>query len=83
MLRTEDFLDDVPFDEVERRRLVLHDIESNVERHGEHRAVPNPKRAAQFMPFDALTGFGELMAEKERKSAEISDFSGSEVFDTP
>lgn len=83
MLRAEDFLDDVPFDEAERRRLILHDIESNVKRHGEHHAVRNPKRATQFMPFDALTGFGELMQGTEEKASEPSDFAGPEVFDTP
>lgn len=83
MLSAEDFLEDVPFDEAERRRLILADIGKSIEKHGKHRAANGPKRATQFMPFDALTGFGELMAEEERKSAEDADFAGPEVFDTP
>lgn len=83
MLSDEDFLEDAPFDEAERHRLILADIEKNIERCGEHHAVRGSKRATQFMPFDALTGFGELMAEEERKSSEPADFAGPEVFDTP
>lgn len=83
MLSADDFLEDAPFDEAERWRLVLADIERNIEKHGRHRAASGLKRATQFMPFDALTGFGELMAEEERKSAETGDFAGPGVFDTP
>lgn len=83
MLSTEDFLEGIPFDEAERRRLILADIGENVEKHGKHRAARHPKRATQFMPFDALTGFGELMTEEERKSSRSVDFAGPEVFDTP
>ena len=83
MLSDEDFLEGVPFDEAERRRLILADIGKNIARYGNHHAARSPKRATQFMPFDALTGFGELMAEEERKSSEPADFAGPEVFDTP
>lgn len=83
MLSADDFLEDVPFDEAERRRLILADIGANIEKHGRHRAASGRKRATQFMPFDALAGFGELMAEEERKSSEPVDFAGPEVFDTP
>lgn len=82
MLSDDDFLEDVPFDEAERRRLILADIAGNLGRRGRHRAASGPKRAAQFMPFDALTGFGELMTEAEEKSNR-PDFGGPGVFDVP
>ena len=51
--------------------------------HGAHFAANSPKRATQFMPFAALTGFEELMAEKEADAAKFNDFAGAQVFDTP
>ena len=68
MLSEQDLLEGVSFEEAERRRLILQDIRANVAEHGPHRAMGSPQRATQFMPFDALTGFDELM----RKTAEAS-----------
>lgn len=42
-----------------------------------------PNEPPQFMPFAALTGFEELMAEKEADAAKFNDFAGAQVFDTP
>lgn len=83
MLSEDDFTEDVPFGEAERRRLILHDITLRMSKDGPHAAMPDSKRATQFMPFDALTGFGELMEEAERESSKPRDFAGSEVFDSP
>lgn len=70
MLREEDLMEGVSFQEAQRRRLILRDIRANVAEHGPHRAAGDPKRATQFMPFDALTGFDELMRKTEQASAE-------------
>ena len=70
MLREEDLLEGVSFQEAQRRRLILQDIRANIAEHGPHRAASSPKRATQFMPFDALTGFDELMRKTEQASAE-------------
>ena len=83
MLSEGDFLEDVAFDEAERRRRILQDIAAQVRQHGVHFAANSPKRATQFMPFAALTGFEELMAEKEADAAKSNDFAGAQVFDTP
>lgn len=83
MLSEDDFLEDIALDEAERRRRILQDIAAQVRQHGVHFAANSPKRAAQFMPFAALTGFEELMAEKEADAAKFNDFAGAQVFDTP
>ena len=83
MLSEDDFLEDVAFDEAERRRCILRDIAMRTKENGIHFAANNPKRATQFMPFAALTGFEELMAEKEADAAKFDDFAGAQVFDTP
>lgn len=83
MLSEDDFLEDVAFDEAERRRCILRDIAMRVRGNGVHFATNSPKRATQFMPFAALTGFEELMAEKEADAAKSNDFAGAQVFDTP
>ena len=83
MLSEDDFLEDIAFDEAERRRCILCDIAMRIKENGVHFAANNPKRATQFMPFAALTGFEELMAEKEADAAKFDDFAGAQVFDTP
>lgn len=83
MLSEDDFLEDVAFDEAERRRRILRDIAAQMRQHGAHFTANSPKRATQFMPFAALTGFEELMAEKEADAAKFNDFAGAQVFDTP
>ena len=83
VLSEDDFTADIPFDEADRRRLVLKEIASRVSENGPHVAMPDPKRATQFMPFDALTGFGKLMEEAEKESSKPRDFAGPEVFNTP
>lgn len=83
MLSEDDFLEDIAFDEAERRCRILQDIAAQVRQHGVHFAANSPKRATQFMPFAALTGFEELMAEKEADAAKFNDFAGAQVFDTP
>ena len=57
MLSEDDFLEDVAFDEAERRRCILRDIAMRIKENGIHFAANSPKQATQFMPFAALTGF--------------------------
>ena len=83
MLSEDDFLKNIAFGEAERRRCILRDIAMRVRENGVHFAANSPKRATQFMPFAALTGFEELMAEKEADAAKFNDFAGAPVFDTP
>ena len=65
MLSEGNFLEDVAFDEAERRRRILQDIAAQVRQHGVHFAANSPKRATQFMPFAALKGYEEVIAEVE------------------
>lgn len=58
-------------------------LQCELRKNGIHFAANSPKRATQFMPFAALTGFEELMAEKEADAAKFDDFAGAQVFDTP
>ena len=83
MLSEDDFLEGIAFDEAERRRCILRDIAMRVRENGVHFAANSPKRATQFMPFAALTGFEELITEKDADAAKFNDFSGAQVFDTP
>ena len=83
MLSEDDFLEDIAFDEAKRRRYILRDIAMRVRENGVRFAANSPKRATHFMPFAALTGFEELMAEKEADAAKSNDFAGAQVFDTP
>ena len=83
MLSEDNFLEDVAFDEAERRRCILRDFAMRIKENGIHFAANSPKRATQFMPFAALTGFEELIAEKEADAAKFEDFAGAQVFDTP
>ena len=53
--------------ERERRRLVLEDIEARLRENGPRQAQPSPDRASQFMPFAALKGYNELIAQVERQ----------------
>ena len=52
-------------DEREYRAQVLDDIAKRVAAEGVHRAIPGDDRGRQFMPFAALKGFDELIAEGE------------------
>ena len=65
MLSEDDFLEDVAFDEAERRRCILRHIAMRIKENGAHFAANNPKRATQFMPFAALKGYEEVIAEVE------------------
>lgn len=83
MPRDEDFLDGVPFDEAERRRLVLFGIRERMKSDGPHHAAMDPKRAAQFLPFAALEGFDNVAAKAEKRSSTAAESGGAEVFDVP
>ena len=52
-------------DEREYRAQVLDDIAKRVAAEGVHRAIPGDDRGRQFMPFAALKGFDEVIAEGE------------------
>lgn len=47
------------------RETKLRDIEERIRQHGPHVAQAHPSRAKQFMPFAALKGYHQLLAEKE------------------
>lgn len=51
--------------ERERRTLVLADIAQRIRADGPHRAVPSDDRGRQFLPFDALKGYDEMVAQAE------------------
>lgn len=52
-------------DEREYRVQVLDDIAKRVAAEGAHYAMPGDDRGRQFMPFAALKGFDEVIAEGE------------------
>lgn len=52
-------------DEREYRAQVLDDIAKRVAAEGVHYAMPGDDRGRQFMPFAALKGFDEVIAEGE------------------
>lgn len=51
--------------ERERREGILRDIRMRIEECGPRRAVADPARGRLFMPFAALEGYGEMLAEAE------------------
>lgn len=55
-------------DEREYRAQVLDDIAKRVAAEGVHCAIPGDDRGRQFMPFAALKGFDEVIAEGESGS---------------
>lgn len=54
-------------DEREYRAQVLDDIAKRVAAEGAHYAMPGDDRGRQFMPFAALKGFDEVIAEGENQ----------------
>lgn len=52
--------------ERERRACVLADIARHVREDGPRVAVPAADRGRQFLPFAALNGFDDMVAETER-----------------
>lgn len=52
-------------DEREYRRQVLDRIARRVAEDGMRVSVPSPERGSQFMPFAALKGFEDVIAEVE------------------
>ena len=55
--------------ERECRAGVLAALARHVQEEGPHTARPSPHRARQFMPFAALEGYGDLIAEEEERAA--------------
>lgn len=51
--------------ELEHQVTVLKAIETRIAQDGVHTAKPHADRARQFMPFAALKGYEELVAEAE------------------
>lgn len=54
-------------DEHQYRAQVLDDIAKRVAAEGVHYAAPGDDRGRQFMPFAALKGFDEVIAEGENQ----------------
>lgn len=53
----------LPIREQERRRAILQGIARRIAREGAHCACPHEARARQFMPFVALRGYSDMVAE--------------------
>lgn len=60
-----DVWSEISNDEREYRAQVLDDIVKRVAAEGAHYAMPGDDRGRQFMPFAALKGFDEVIAESE------------------
>ena len=56
-------------DERAYRKRVLNDIARRVAEEGVHTAVPGDDRGRQFMPFAALKGYDDVIAEVEESAA--------------
>lgn len=61
---------DVSTQERERRERVLWEISLRIMEDGPRRAVPSSERGRQFMPFAALKGYEEMLAQTEKRAAE-------------
>ena len=55
--------DDLSGPERARRQAILDDIRRRVDENGPRFAVASDDRARQFIPFAALTGYGDLLDE--------------------
>lgn len=62
-----DVWSEISNDEREYRAQVLDDIVKRVAAEGAHYAMPGDDRGRQFMPFAALKGFDEVIAEGENQ----------------
>lgn len=62
-----DVWNEISEDERQYRAQVLDDIAKRVAAEGVHYAVPGDDRGRQFMPFAALKGFDEVIAEGENQ----------------
>lgn len=56
--------------ERERREGILRDIRARMAEDGPHRACADPARGRLFMPFAALEGYGEMLADVEEHLAD-------------
>ena len=62
-----DVWSEISDDEREYRAQVLDDIAKRVAAEGAHYAMPGDDRGRQFIPFAALKGFDEVIAEGENQ----------------
>lgn len=60
-------------DELEHQVAVLQAIEARIAADGVHVARPHDDRARQFMPFAALKGYEELVAQREEVPEHIPE----------
>lgn len=60
---------DIGSQERERRERILWEISLRIMEDGPRRAVPSPERGRQFIPFAALKGYDEMLAQTERDVA--------------
>lgn len=61
---------DISAQERERRERVLWEIALRVMEDGPRHPVPSPERGRQFIPFAALKGYDEMLAQVEERAAE-------------
>lgn len=69
-LPTPDVWPDLDQTERTRRTRILWEISVRIMADGPRRAIPSPERGRQFLPFAALQGYDQMIAETERKSQE-------------
>lgn len=74
---------DIDDAERQRRERVLWDVTLRVMEDGPRKAKPSPERGRQFMPFAALRGYDEMIAEVERRSSAPEDGCGGREDDGP
>lgn len=60
---------DIGSQERERRERILWEISLRIMEDGPRRAAPSPERGRQFIPFAALKGYDEMLAQTERDVA--------------
>ena len=63
---------DLSADEAARRAQILDDIARRVAATGPRHATPSPKRGQLFMPFAALKGYDEVVAQAQRAATEAA-----------
>lgn len=66
----------LPDQERERRERVLWDIALELMEDGEHAAQPSADRGRQFLPFDALKGYDEMIRDVERRQDGFGEAGG-------
>ena len=70
-------------DEAARRAQILDDIARRVAACGPRQATPSPERGQLFMPFAALKGYDEVIAQAQQAAQVAVDGNGADGEDAP